>query len=341
MAETTNIEWADATFNPWIGCTAVSAACDHCYAEAWAKRHGRAKWGAHEPRERTAMSTWNEPRKWNRDAVAFETEHKRPRFVFCASLSDVFDNAVPDEWREDLWDLIRETPRLVWLLLTKRPQNIAKMLPADWGDGWEHVWLGTTVESQEVADRNIPPLMAVPAHKRFLSCEPLLGPLDVSDWLYRGGSNLVEDPLAAALVMQGLEDGSAWLRPSLDWVIAGGESGPGARPSHPAWFVELAIACEHAGVPFMFKQWGDWSPDPAAAVFLSEMKVITLDGRVGGAEGWDASPVVHPAVITGTVNIRHSEAMWKVGKKRAGRELLGMVHNGRPEAFLSFGELPY
>ena len=149
MAENSKIEWTDHTFNPWIGCTALSRACDHCYAEAWVQRFG----GDFSERRRTTPANWRLPVKWNREAEASGIRRK----VFCASLADVFDNQVPEAWRRDLWDLIAATPRLDWLLLTKRPQNIAKMLPFAWfgsyASKFPNVWLGTTVESQEEARR--------------------------------------------------------------------------------------------------------------------------------------------------------------------------------------------
>ncbi|HEX7896012.1 MAG TPA: DUF5131 family protein [Terriglobales bacterium] len=190
MGANTKIEWADFTLNPWIGCTRVSAACDHCYAEALAHRYGWAEWGNH-PRHRTSASTWKQPLKWNRDAAASGTRGR----VFCASLADVFDNQAPEEWRDELWDLIEQCESLDWLLLTKRPQNILKMLPKRyiarrWTDRgsrltwpWPNVWLGTTVENQAEADRRIPHLLSVPAKVHFLSCEPLLGSLNLTRWI--------------------------------------------------------------------------------------------------------------------------------------------------------------
>lgn len=246
MGADTKIEWADHTFNPWTGCQAVSAACDHCYAEAQAKRAPRTfgGWGPHAERKRTSESYWRQPLKWNSEARKAGT---RPR-VFCASMADVFDNAVPAAWRCDLWDLIAETPHLDWLLLTKRTSNIFGMLPLrshgalkGWGTaGYPNVWLGTTVENQAEADRRIPHLLAVPAAKRFLSCEPLLGPLNLAQW---HAFHRIDAP--------------DW-QPTIDWVIAGGESGPKARPSHPDWFRSLRDQCQAAGVPFFFKQWGEW-----------------------------------------------------------------------------------
>jgi protein gp37 len=242
MGTATGIEWCDHTFNPWIGCTAVSPACDRCYAQALVERWG----GDFATRRRTAPANWRQPLIWNRKAAADGVRRR----VFCASLADVFDNQVPDEWRRDLWTLIDATPALDWLLLTKRPQNIAKMLPHrinEEGFAWplRNVWLGTTAENQAEADRRIPHLLAAPAAVRFLSCEPLLGPLDLTRW-------------------SGLQDDSAL---PVDWVIAGGESGPGARPMNPTWAYSLRDQCAAAVVPFFFKQWGEFEP-----------VIITLDG---------------------------------------------------------------
>lgn len=237
MAENSGIEWTTHTFNPWIGCTKISTACDHCYAEVWDKRFtGGARWGPHGDRTRT--KTWGNPRKWNREA---EGASERPR-VFCASLADVFDNhkSILDAWRRELWQLIRETPNLDWLLLTKRPQNIKRYLPEDWGEGYPNVWLGATVEDQEQARCRIPHLIAVPARIRFLSCEPLLGPLDL---------NHVESPAPFGRQWYDLMSGE------IHWVITGGESGPEFRPADPDWFRSLRDQCAEAGVPFLFKQW--------------------------------------------------------------------------------------
>lgn len=240
MAENSKIEWTDHTFNPWVGCTKVSPACDHCYAEGWAKRSGMVKWGG--PRKRTSEANWKKPAKWNREAKAAGVRRR----VFCASLADVFDNQVPNEWREELWCLIRTTPHLDWLLLTKRPQNIAKMLPVDWnsgaGQGYFNVWLGTTAENQAEADKRIPHLQRIPAAVRFLSCEPLLAPLDLD----RGGFSFLRrlvDPSNRSNVYE-----------PVNWVICGGESGHGARDMDADWARELRDDCKSAGVAFFMKQ---------------------------------------------------------------------------------------
>ena len=306
MGADTRIEWADHTFNPWTGCTKVSPACDHCYAEAQAKRAPRTfgGWGPHAERHRTSESYWRQPLLWNKRAVK---EGRRPR-VFCASMADIMDKAAPIEWFVDALDLMRITQHLIWLLLTKRPQMIRRRLEEalahlskgtdrgdliEWIAAWlhgrppENIWLGTTVENQAEADRRIPHLLAVPAAKRFLSCEPLLGPVDLRNWIgvhpTIGASGYTGfDGLRRCDISGGVIDG-------LDWIIAGGESGPKARPSHPDWFRSLRDQCKHAGVPFFFKQWGEWAPigivPPGASRVMDMDRVgkkaagATLDGR--------------------------------------------------------------
>ncbi|WP_296639330.1 DUF5131 family protein [Roseinatronobacter sp.] len=179
MGENTKIEWATHTFNPWWGCTKVSEACKNCYAETWAKRVGQTVWGPKQQRRLMSDQHWKQPLKWDRDAVASGI---RPR-VFCASIADVFEDR--DELhvhRTRLFDLIEQTPQLDWLLLTKRPQNVARM--ARWNDRWpDNVWLGTTVELQSRAEELLPYLEDIPARVRFISAEPLLGPLSIKKWL--------------------------------------------------------------------------------------------------------------------------------------------------------------
>lgn len=255
MGADSKIEWTDHTFNPWVGCTKISPACDGCYAESWAKRAGTPELWQGE-RRRTTAENWRKPLKWNREAERSGIRRK----VFCASLADVFDNQVPDEWRNDLWRLIAETPHLDWLLLTKRPQNATKMLPAGmfhFGGPWPNVWLGTTVENQEEADRRIPHLLATPAAVRFLSCEPLLAGLKLYSYLRCPSCGY--SPLDCAIHGDHrlCGDGPG---PGIHWVICGGESGPGARPMHPDWARSLRDQCVAAGVPYFFKQWGEWAP---------------------------------------------------------------------------------
>jgi len=253
MAETTGIEWTDSTFNPWWGCTKISPACDHCYAADLDKRTGGDHWG-NVPRRRTSEKNWNEPRRWQQRAADFVAEHGRKRRVFCASMADVFDNQVDPAWRDDLWALIRECPDLDWLLLTKRPQNIRKMLPDYWDDVKASIWLGTTVEDQERADSNIRHLLKHDSAVRFLSCEPMVGPIDLTNISMGSGFGL--NVLAGYMHDFGVPHCDIENR--VDWVIAGGESGPHARVADPAWFRQLRDQCAHEDVPFLFKQWGNW-----------------------------------------------------------------------------------
>lgn len=220
MGENSKIEWTDHTFNPWMGCTKVSPACDGCYAEAMMDlRYGKVQWGPHGERVRTAPSNWKQPIKWNKDAAAAGT---RPR-VFCASLADVFDNQVPRDWRNDLWQLVKATPNLRWLLLTKRIGNAPKMLPADWP--YPNAGLMATLANQEEWDRDFSKLMAVPAAWHGVSAEPLLGRIDI------GGA-----------------------RP--DWIITGGESGPNRRPLDMDAVRFMRDQCSRNGVTFHHKQNG-------------------------------------------------------------------------------------
>jgi len=239
MGENTAIEWADDTFNPWIGCTKVGPGCDNCYAEAQDKHRQWTPdgWGKGKPRHRTAKSTWRNPLKWNREAEAAGVRRR----VFCASLADVFDNGAPNVWRSMLFDLIRATPWLDWILLTKRIGNVEKMLPADWGEGYPNVWLMITVIDQLEADRDIPKLINTPARVRGLSIEPQLGPVDIEDY-----------------------------KQDLDWVLSGGESGAYRRPYHEDWTRILRDQCVLAGIAFLYKQRIDNG---------KKIKTPELDGR--------------------------------------------------------------
>ena len=189
MARNSAIEWTGHTFNPWWGCTKVSPACDHCYAEVWAKRTGHSIWGADAPRRQLSNNYWNQPLRWDR-AAALGGGRAR---VFCASMADVFEsNRELDSLRARLWALVERTPNLDWLLLTKRPHLARRLAP--WTRSWpRNIWLGATVENQHFADRRIRYLLDVPCQFRFLSCEPLLGPVDLSEhigglhWIIAGG----------------------------------------------------------------------------------------------------------------------------------------------------------
>lgn len=344
--ENSKIEWTENTFNPWIGCAKISPACDHCYAADLSARTFKVKWGAGEARKRTGESYWKQPIKWNAEAAKSGT---RPR-IFCASLSDVFDNEVPVQWRADLFDLIRLTPNLSWMILTKRIGNWHTLVTKAhqcvmnrlggknfndfkhedfpiwdlgmWLQKWlsgnapENVHLGATICNQTEADRDISKLLAASAAKRFLSIEPMLGPIDLTEVAngkteeMRGYTRLSRHNALRNMRLWG-GDGRG-----IDLVIAGGESGPHARPSHPDWFRSLRDQCTAAGVQFMFKQWGEWCPQSVASTTDAAKSAVYLD--CDGAS--------RPADF-GTR--KDSVTMQKVGKKAAGRVLDGVEHNGR------------
>jgi protein gp37 len=221
MGFNSNIEWTTHTFNPWWGCTKVSDGCKHCYAETLSKRYGHDVWGPNNSRRLMSDNHWQGPIKWNAEA---EKQYTRYR-VFCASMADVFEENAPEGQLKRLWELIKKTPNLDWQLLTKRPHLVADNLPSDWGKGYANVWLGTSVEDEQVIDR-IAHLTAIPAVVHFLSLEPLLGPLP-------------DLPLK-----------------NINWVIVGGESGPGARTMNEDWILDIRLQCRAADVAFFFKQWG-------------------------------------------------------------------------------------
>lgn len=279
------IEWTDYTFNPWIGCSKVSAGCANCYAERDFGRKPRWAdcWGPPETtqRKRTSDAYWKKPLSWNRKA---EAEGRRYR-VFCASLADVLEThpQIKSTWRLELWDLVEKTTNLDWLLLTKRPEAATKYVPGSWmfWDWPEHVKIGASVENQNNFYERYPYLAVIPAHARFLSVEPMLGPVDL---------------------------GSA----TPAWVICGGESGPKARPVHPDWVRDLRDQCATKNIPFFFKQWGEYLPLSQAAGWPNggtAWGVYGIDGRLVDQSINEPEP-------------ENAETMLRIGKK-AGRLLDG------------------
>lgn len=251
MAENSKIQWCDHTFNPWIGCTWVSPGCAHCYAkELMEDRYKRVEWGAGKPRVRTTASTWREPLRWNKQAAELGTRFK----VFCASLADVFDPEVPREWRRDLCELIELTRNLDWLALTKRPENVNSMIAGATGrHAWawladcDHVWIGTSIENQVFAERRLPILSEIQSSVRFLSCEPLLGEVDLTPWMPHG----------------------------FEWAIVGGESGPKARPFDVAWARKIVEDCQEFDVAPFVKQLGARPFDGGVELHLQDRKAGT------------------------------------------------------------------
>ncbi len=370
MAENSKIEWCHHTFNPWRGCRAISDACANCYAKVLVEGRLQQDFSA---RIRAAESTWKQPLAWNRKAAKEGVRYR----VFCASLADVFDAEVPDEWRLDLFRLIVQTPWLDWLdwlLLTKRPKVAREFLsnfamapgksgflthngdtPRGWGGTGEiihgvghdqqwplpNVWLGTTVENQAMAEARILHLLATPAAVRFLSMEPLLGPVDLTavPWSFNGCSGETVKTINALTGNITVNDsvfGGGGGVVGLDWVITGGESGPGARPSHPDWFRSLRDQCAAAGVAYLHKQNGEWIHG-AQGVLAGGPKTgrrgdISATGRyvIEIRDGEGSRQVEADAHHWNARSHCLGDTSFRVGKKAAGRHLDGVLHDGYP-----------
>lgn len=267
MGKNSGIEWTDHTFNPWWGCIKVSPGCEHCYAEGLSQRFGNNIWGPAATTNRRTFPDkhWNEPLKWDRDAAKAGVRAK----VFCASMADVFeDHPQVITERARLFELIERTPNLHWLLLTKRPQNILPMIGRYLDDNFmvsvddyetieawfermgDRVWIGTSVEDQKRADERIPHLLTIPAAVRFLSVEPLLGPVDLWGARYKNPDGSMTGAI------------STWANYGFNWVIAGGESGPHKRPIDLDWVRRIRDDCKAAGVAFFMKQVDKVQPIP-------------------------------------------------------------------------------
>lgn len=337
MAENSKIEWTDNTFNPWWGCVKVSPACDHCYAETFAKRVGFGPqsalsndyaadyvaskfpiWGKDANRRFFGDKHWSEPLKWNRDA---EKAGERRR-VFCASMADVMEDREDlKPWRERLYEMIEATPRLDWLLLTKRPQNFKRFLPKSWLDNPRpNVWGMTTVESQEYIWR-ARYLLETPFAVTGLSIEPMLGPInltavplpetpDITRNLLTGKFHNVPFTNANGGGSMDIET-----KPRINWVIVGGESGSGARPMHPDWARSLRDQCQAAGVAFHFKQFGEWKPR-----------------EVGDSDGQPRIRLTDMGENGQNLSSEGGNHVWmqRVGKHAAGRSLDGRTWDELP-----------
>ena len=330
MGENTSIEWCTHTFNPVIGCTKVSEGCKNCYAEEMMDhRYGRAKWGVNGTRARTSADNWKKPLAWNRKAAKLGERHR----VFCESLGDVFeDHPAWVEPRRDLLKLIVGTSDLDWLILTKRIENVIGMIEsaADYmfwfGDrdvatqwvnwlkhGSDHalpnVWVGASTENQKTFDQRVPELLKIPAKVRFLSMEPLLGPVDFKIVSDVDGHEVVTDSLRGEVSI----DGQAHLPcRKIDWVIVGGESGNNARPMHPGWAKSIRDQCVEAGTPFLFKQWGEYIGDFSELSLEQQWQVI------------DANGAIKSCAVDGFMPI------YRLGKHKAGRLLDGREWNQFP-----------
>ena len=359
MAGETAIEWADATWNPIVGCEIVSPGCKHCYAMGQAARIERMAAGA--GRE-THYSGTTQPSKagpvWTGkvalagdEAIAAPIRWRRPRRIFVNSMGDLFAEDVTDAMRDRVWAVMACAPWHTFIVLTKRAAAMrayvqqllatggARMLDVqvDHPTGREplsrlvdfvafsrpltNVWLGVTAEDQPRADERIPELLQTPAAKRIVSVEPMIGPVSLATIDLDGWSEI--HPLAGDRDYED-EDGNPGAEwPSLDWVIVGGESGrgPGIRPMHPAWARQVRDDCAAASVPFFFKQWGEWAP--------AEVAHVAAEQGAAMGEFHDGADFI---VGCGCSEGDRGGSMRRIGKRAAGHVLDGVVHHAWPEA---------
>jgi protein gp37 len=342
MSTNSRIEWTDATWNPIVGCSHVSPGCDHCYAERMAGR--LAKMGLKQYQDVTEQHSnafkWRG--EWNGKTAFVESElekplhWRKPRRIFVCSMGDLFHETVPFEWIEQVFNITRLCWNHTFQMLTKRPQRVleywawrkSERLGDHMTSVWpENVWLGVTAENQEQADARIPLLLQCPAARRFVSAEPMLGPIILyDDWFVqtccRYGKGKNEDGSDAC-------NGPGCMGTKIDQVIAGGETGPGARPMPPDWARALRDQCVAAGVPFFFKHWGESYP---ACLYYSEYgdddelrdnaldePHIVLDYSGHQWRDGDGQPPIG------------SWIMQRVGKSRAGRLLDGRTWDEMPK----------
>ena len=308
------IAWCDETWNPLRGCSKVSAGCDNCYAEGMAKRFCKVG----EPFAGTITDgNWNGTVRLIEEKLLDPLRWKRPRRIFVNSVSDVFHPNVPDEWVDRIFAVMALCPQHTFQILTKRPERMREYctsrqrvwlwdFPARYkNDAFlgmaframiplPNVWLGVSIENQQAANERIPHLLATPAALRFLSCEPLLGVVDLPG---RHGRDITDEGTFDII--------------GIDWVIVGGESGPHARPMHPDWVRSLRDQCAEAAVKFMFKGWGEWAPESS----------VSMDG----------SPGCDSFIRNAEVHFTGRERLYRVGKAKAGRLLDGVEHMAMPE----------
>ncbi|KJR10284.1 DUF5131 family protein [Gordonia sihwensis] len=345
MGDKTRIEWADASWNPATGCDKVSPGCDHCYAETIAHRFAGGKAYPNGFDVTLRPERLGQPIRW-----------KKPRRIFVCSMSDLFNKDIPDEFIAQVFAVMALSPQHTFEVLTKRhgrmrallsspkflcavedaiPGLIAAHSPqSSWLGAWPlpNVWLGVSAENQRWADIRIPALLDTPAAVRWVSVEPLLGPIDLRlmNWSdpdeHCGGcSGLVSPKHEPAC---GVEPGPHW---GLDWVVAGGESGPKARPMHPEWARTLRDQCRTAGVSFLFKQWGEWAPVPVASTTAGNETTGT--GRTSAGDYLDITGCWRDTNDLTDSPIPDDWALLgKVGKKTAGRHLDGRNWDQYPDA---------
>jgi protein gp37 len=340
VSDKTHIEWTDATWNPVTGCTKVSAGCKHCYAERdWARLSAN-------PQTRYFGRAFTDV-QCHEGVLDLPERWQRPRRIFVNSMSDLFHDGVPDEFIDEVFAAMARSPQHVFQVLTKRParmlvylsqaeghiRDLVKYEPAAEIMRWPlpNAWLGVSVEDQATTDERIPLLLLTPATVRWISAEPLLGPMNLAQIR---DEEVLLFPLAGEVSGEGRNEPVPLRNGGINWVVAGGESGPKARPMHPEWARSLRNQCVAAGVPFLFKQWGEWSPDDAGETPHADTVGILPSGDCAYySQGYVAPFDQHERLMAaGNVRLDGRTLMDRVGKKRAGRLLDGVPHDGYPAA---------
>lgn len=356
----TGIEWTERTWNPIVGCSVVSPGCTNCYAMRTAHRLGRNP-STPQYRGLTKMArggaVWTGRMRFVESALTIPLRRRKPTMYFVNSMSDLFAEDVPDEWIDRIFAIMALCPQHQFQVLTKRPERMRDYFRAEpwdrlnehcgvlahWDDmpSYEttvlpHVWLGVSVEDQARANERIPALLDTPAAIRFVSAEPLLGPVDLWRWIgvHHHPNNDLSNPDTREAISRIVAAARAQLREEhghhgLDWVIVGGESGPGARPMHPDWARSLRDQCQAAGVPFFFKQWGEWGPDVGAPEGKPDR---IMEGRAPCA-WWNGTRWVHEpngyAPPLPEANA-HGQWVYRLGKTTTGRCVDGALHDEMP-----------
>jgi len=334
------IEWTDRTWNPLAGCTMVSRACENCYAMRMAFRlehMGQEKYKGTTRKTEGGKIVWTGKINFDEKALLEPLKWKKPQRVFVNSMSDLFHEDVPYEWIDKVFAVMAATPHITYQILTKRPERMAEYLDkctVNWyrwrkicdaifpltGKSFDfvlplpNVWLGTTIENQAEADKRVPHLLRCPAAVHFVSCEPLMGPVNLNKESYP----LSEEEFSNQSFPLMLPN--HWMH-LIDWVIAGGESGPKAEPSHPDWFRSLRDQCHAYAVPFLFKQWGEWG---VGSDFKKKIEHVAFcnDGSIG---------VNKLSISNEDYQKKRPTMMRKCGKKSAGNFLDGKVWNQFPK----------
>lgn len=302
----TKIEWTNESWNPVIGCTKVSPGCKNCYAERMAYRlaHIESTNGYGEVITKR-NGKWNGTLLIQAHQLNKPFIWKKPRMIFVCSMGDLFHPDLPFEFIDQVFDIIQQTPRHTYQILTKRPEIMLRyfhdrniLIP------YNNAWLGVSAENQKWLEDRVTYLYFIPAVIRFVSLEPLIGPV-----ILNGKTSLV---------------GYNFL-PKLDWVIVGGESGPNARPMHPDWVKSIRDQCQEASVPFFFKQWGEWRPSEDSDMGdISKWLYVRSDSSISEypltSHPYDAKELV-----------THYELMYRAGKKQASHKLDGKEHNEFPK----------